>query len=91
MVGQVVTAWNGMAIGAFANASRVLANEPGPPQAAFPVEGRPAHEYLAGVKRTLHLCPSTGAHACCGCILRAASLWRTALLLLRHAMLLLPW
>ena len=44
-----------MAIGAFANASRVLANEPGPLQAAFPVEGRPAREYLAGVERSMLL------------------------------------
>jgi len=46
--GQVVTAWNGLAIGAFANVSRVLANEAQPPAALFPVEGRPAQEYLNG-------------------------------------------
>jgi hypothetical protein len=48
MHSQVVLAWNGLAIGAFANASRVLANEQPPPEKLFPVEGRPAKEYLAG-------------------------------------------
>lgn len=51
--GQVVTAWNGLAIGAFANASRILASEAQPPAALFPVEGRPAHEYLNGDKPLL--------------------------------------
>jgi hypothetical protein len=46
MCAQVVTAWNGMAIGAFANAGRVLASSPA--QRLFPVEGSPAREYLAG-------------------------------------------
>ena len=46
---QVVTAWNGLAIGALARASRVLASEPDQaPKKLFPVEGRPAAEYLAG-------------------------------------------
>ena len=46
---QIVTAWNGLAIGALARASRVLASEPDqPPNKLFPVEGRPAAEYLAG-------------------------------------------
>ena len=43
---QVVTAWNGMTIGALANAGRVL--EGSPSQRLFPVEGRPARDYLAG-------------------------------------------
>jgi hypothetical protein len=48
---QIVTAWNGLAIGALARASRVLANEPDqPPKKLFPVEGRPAADYLAGVR-----------------------------------------
>ncbi|BDA44314.1 Spermatogenesis-associated protein 20 [Coccomyxa sp. Obi] len=43
---KVVTAWNGLTIGACANASRVLANEQPPPAPLFPVEGRPAQDYL---------------------------------------------
>lgn len=46
---QIVTAWNGLAIGALAKASRVLSNEPSqPPKKLFPVTGRPAHKYLVG-------------------------------------------
>ena len=46
---QIVAAWNGLAMGALAKASRVLANEPDqPPRQLFPVTGRPAHEYLDG-------------------------------------------
>lgn len=43
---QVVAAWNGMAIGAFAVASRVLANETPPLGRSFPVDGCPPAEYL---------------------------------------------
>ena len=43
---QVVTAWNGMAIGAFATASRALAAEAPPLGRAFPIEGTPARAYL---------------------------------------------
>ena len=46
---QIVTAWNGVAVGALAKASRVLANEPDQePKKLFPVTGRPAQEYLHG-------------------------------------------
>jgi len=46
---QIVTAWNGLAMGALAKASRVLANEPDQaPKKLFPVIGRPAQEYLHG-------------------------------------------
>ncbi len=55
---QVVTAWNGLAIGAFANASRVLANEPQPSTPLFPVEGRPAKDYLTGASLLRCLCSS---------------------------------
>lgn len=47
---KVVAAWNGMSISALANASRVLANNT--PQRSFPVEGRPASEYLAAAQKT---------------------------------------
>jgi hypothetical protein len=51
---QVVAAWNGMAVGAYALASRALASE-APPQVAplplFPVEGSPARAYLAAAQR----------------------------------------
>lgn len=44
-----MAAWNGLAMGALAKASRVLAAEPDqPPRKLFPVAGRPAHEYLDG-------------------------------------------
>ncbi|KAK9822685.1 hypothetical protein WJX81_000506 [Elliptochloris bilobata] len=43
---KVVAAWNGMAIGAFASAARVLAAEDPPLGRAFPIEGTPAHTYL---------------------------------------------
>ena len=42
----MVAAWNGMAIGAFAAASRVLAAEDPPLGRAFPIEGNPARAYL---------------------------------------------
>ena len=46
---QIVTAWNGLAIGALAKASRVLTSEPDQvPRKLFPVEGRPAKEYVHG-------------------------------------------
>lgn len=46
---QVVTAWNGMTISAFANASRVLAAEQ--PLARFPIDGRPAADYLDAAEK----------------------------------------
>lgn len=42
----MVAAWNGMAIGAFATASRALAAEDPPLERAFPVQGPPARAYL---------------------------------------------
>ncbi|CAL5218409.1 g85 [Coccomyxa viridis] len=49
---KIVAAWNGLAMGALAKASRVLANEPDqPPRQLFPVTGRPAHEYLDDAKQ----------------------------------------
>lgn len=48
---KVVTAWNGMAISAFANASRVLAAPRAQAQRRFPVEGRPAADYLHAAQK----------------------------------------
>jgi hypothetical protein len=53
---QVVTAWNGLAISAFANASRVLASELAQTEAQFPVEGRPAGDYLQAAQKVLLAC-----------------------------------
>ncbi|GIL83536.1 hypothetical protein Vretimale_10352 [Volvox reticuliferus] len=47
---KVVTAWNGMAIGAFALASRALASEP-QVERLFPSEGRPPGAYLHAAQR----------------------------------------
>eukprot|EP00208_Stichococcus_sp_RCC1054_P002857 CAMPEP_0206140746 /NCGR_PEP_ID=MMETSP1473-20131121/10535_1 /ASSEMBLY_ACC=CAM_ASM_001109 /TAXON_ID=1461547 /ORGANISM="Stichococcus sp, Strain RCC1054" /LENGTH=783 /DNA_ID=CAMNT_0053535017 /DNA_START=195 /DNA_END=2546 /DNA_ORIENTATION=+ len=46
---KVVTAWNGMAISALANAARALA--PAPPPRSFPVEGRPPSDYLQAAQQ----------------------------------------
>ena len=46
---QIVTAWNGLAMGALARAARLLASEPDQAQRKlFPVTGRPAKEYVHG-------------------------------------------
>ena len=45
-VSQVVSAWNGMAIGAFAVASRALTAETSPAERQFPVEGCQPKDYL---------------------------------------------
>ncbi|GLC40323.1 hypothetical protein PLESTM_001049200 [Pleodorina starrii] len=47
---KIVTAWNGMGIGAFALASRVLASEQ-QVERLFPCEGRPAADYLEAARR----------------------------------------
>ena len=49
----MVTAWNGLAISAFANASRILASERAQTQPQFPVEGRPAGDYLQAAQKVL--------------------------------------
>ena len=51
---QVVCAWNGMAIGAFASASRILANEKPKFQATFPVDGRDPEQYLEAAVKVGH-------------------------------------
>ncbi|PNW80829.1 hypothetical protein CHLRE_07g331250v5 [Chlamydomonas reinhardtii] len=48
---KVVTAWNGMGIGAFALASRALASEQNV-ERLFPSEGRPAAAYLSAAAAT---------------------------------------
>ena len=62
---QVVTAWNGLAIGALAKASRVLTSEPDEvPRKLFPVIGRLAKEYLHGESGSvlmLQLCETASA------------------------------
>lgn len=52
----MVTAWNGIAISAFANASRVLASEHAQTEAQFPVEGRPAADYLQAAQKVPLAC-----------------------------------
>ena len=48
---QVVAAWNGMAISAFAMASRVLASDTSPPKPSFPADRQDPSVYLdAAVK-----------------------------------------
>ncbi|EFN56229.1 hypothetical protein CHLNCDRAFT_145019 [Chlorella variabilis] len=42
----IVAAWNGMAISAYALASRILPHEQPPAARCFPVEGRPPGDYL---------------------------------------------
>lgn len=66
---QVVTAWNGMAIGAFAKAARILLHEETPAARCFPVDGCAPSEYLAaatkvgvGSARMSH-CSSSSGHA----------------------------
>lgn len=51
---QIVTAWNGLAISAFAQASRALATESPAPAPCFPSAGRPAGEYLTAAARIAH-------------------------------------
>jgi hypothetical protein len=53
---QVVTAWNGIAISAFANASRILASQRAQTEPQFPVEGRPAADYLQAAQKVLLAC-----------------------------------
>lgn len=48
---QVVTAWNGMAISAYAQAARALAHEQPPARRLFPVEARPRREYLLAAQK----------------------------------------
>lgn len=48
---KIVAAWNGMAIGAFAVAGRVLMNEDPPIERMFPVEGRDPREYIEIAER----------------------------------------
>jgi uncharacterized protein YyaL (SSP411 family) len=51
---KVVTAWNGIAISAFANASRILASERAQTEPQFPVDGRPASDYLQAAQKAAH-------------------------------------
>ena len=63
---KILTAWNGMAIGAFAAAGRVLNSEDPPLEKLFPVEGRAPSEYIQAAKtaveciRTHLYDPATG-------------------------------
>ncbi len=52
---QVVTAWNGMAIGAFAKASRILEHERPAAQRCFPIEGCSPSDYLAAATQVAGL------------------------------------
>lgn len=55
MMRQVVAAWNGMSISAFALAGRALQSETPPASPSFPVEGRDPAQYLqAAVRVTPH-------------------------------------
>jgi uncharacterized protein YyaL (SSP411 family) len=47
---KILSAWNGMTIGAFATAGRVLATEDPPLERLFPVEGRNPSEYIQAAK-----------------------------------------
>lgn len=64
---QVVAAWNGMSISAFALAGRALQSENPPAAPSFPVEGRDPAQYLqAAVRVTPHKTqgPSTIKRVC---------------------------
>jgi hypothetical protein len=50
---QIVASWNGMAIGAFAWASRVLANQAPAPRRCFPDEAADPKTYLAAAVKVL--------------------------------------
>ena len=72
-----MTAWNGMAISAYALASRALTQEQPPATRCFPVDGRPPKEYLqAALKVTacaLSRILSASAALCCAAGFEAAS------------------
>ena len=48
---QVVAAWNGMAISAFATASRVLASDRQPLDSSFPIEDKDPRVYMDAAVR----------------------------------------
>jgi len=55
---KVIVAWNGLAISAFARASRILLTEPPGVRYEFPVTGCHAKEYLAAAERAAHFVKS---------------------------------
>ncbi len=61
---QVVTAWNGLAICAFATASRVLAAEDPPPKRDFPAEARPPSDYLEAAEKVPRLRTHVNSQCC---------------------------
>ncbi|XP_024370757.1 uncharacterized protein [Physcomitrium patens] len=55
---KVIVAWNGLAISAFARASRILLNEPSGVRYEFPVTGCHPKEYLVVAERAAHFIKS---------------------------------
>jgi len=66
---QIVSAWQGMTISAFATAARVLPHEQPPATRQFPVEGRDPKEYLQAALKV------RGAEAGCTCTHHAKCNW----------------
>jgi hypothetical protein len=65
---QIVPAWNGMAISAYALASRILTHERPPAQRRFPAEGRPPADYLQAALKVRRSGPSARSARAAVCL-----------------------